>query len=95
MIHDLGILLMSVVIGIALSLFFFGGLWWTTRRGMASSMPAAWFLPSLMLRTGVVAAGFYAVSLGDWHRLMACMLGFLGARTVLIRFASTRPGAAS
>jgi F1F0 ATPase subunit 2 len=93
MIRNAEILALVFVVGIALSAFFFGGLWWTTRRGIASSMPAAWFLPSLMLRTGVVVAGFFEVSLGDWQRLLACMLGFLAARTVLIRCASTRSGA--
>jgi F1F0 ATPase subunit 2 len=95
MIRDADTLVLVFGVGIALSTFFFGGLWWTTRRGMASAVPAAWFLPSLLLRTGVVVAGFYEASLGDWHRLLACMLGFLGARTVLIRFASAGSGAAT
>jgi F1F0 ATPase subunit 2 len=95
MIRNPGILVLVFGGGIALSAFFFGGLWWTTRRGMASTMPAAWFLPSLMLRTGVVVAAFYIVALGDWQRLLACMLGFLVARTVLIRFAAGKFEAAS
>ena len=30
--------------GVLLGVFFFGGLWWTVRRGVSSNRPALWFL---------------------------------------------------
>jgi len=75
--------------GAALGTLFFGGLWWTLRRGLASSRPALWFFASLVLRLSLTAAGFYVVAGDDWRRLLACLLGFVLARWVVVRL--TRP----
>lgn len=64
---------------------FFGGLWWTVRRGASSRTPARWFIGSLALRTAIVLAGFYAIGAGNPARLGLCMLGFLLARTIVLR----------
>jgi F1F0 ATPase subunit 2 len=66
--------------GVGLGAIFFGGLWWTIRRGIASSRPAVWFLGSAVVRMGVALAGFYLVGGGEWTRLVACLVGFLTAR---------------
>ena len=66
--------------GLLLGLLFFGGLWWTTRKGIAADNPALWFLGSLLLRTGGVTAGFYFIAGGDWRRALACLSGFIVAR---------------
>ncbi len=71
--------------GVFLGAFFFGGLWWTVRRGASSKWPALLFLGSLLLRTGVTLAGFYLVSSGHWERLLACILGFTVARLIMTR----------
>ncbi|HAT29532.1 MAG TPA: ATP synthase subunit I [Janthinobacterium sp.] len=71
--------------GAALGALFFGGLWWTVRRGLASSQPALWLFGSLLLRMGATLAGFYAVGGGDWRRLLACLLGFVAARLLALR----------
>jgi F1F0 ATPase subunit 2 len=42
-------------------------------------------LVSLMIRLGVTLAGFYLVMAGRWERLLACLVGFLLMRTVLVR----------
>ena len=77
--------------GIGLGAIFFGGLWWTIRRGVSSSRPAMWFLGSALLRMGVVVAGFYFVGGGEWQRLVACLTGFLTARFAITWL--TRPTA--
>ena len=64
-------------LGIFLGTLFFGGLWWTVRRGVSSRQPALWFVVSLMVRTCVTLAGFYFVSGGRWERALACLLGFV------------------
>lgn len=70
---------LALVAGEILGGIFFGGLWWTTRRGLSSGQPALWFFVSLLVRTGIVLAGFYVVSGSHWERLLACLLGFVMA----------------
>jgi F1F0 ATPase subunit 2 len=86
---ELGLAALS---GIVLGVVFFGGLWWTVRRGMLSTAPALWFSGSLLIRTAAALGGFYFVSQGEWQRLSACLLGFLLARFVIIRKTRTPPG---
>lgn len=66
--------------GVGLGAMFFGGLWWTVRRGVLSEHPALWFLVSVLLRTSLVLAGLYVASGGQWARLLLCLLGFVMAR---------------
>jgi F1F0 ATPase subunit 2 len=79
------ILVLAGSAGVLLGVFFFGGLWWTVRRGLLSKRPASLFLGSLLLRTSIILAGFYAVSGGHWDRLLACLLGFVIARFLVTR----------
>jgi F1F0 ATPase subunit 2 len=78
-------LMLAWVAGVMLGAIFFGGLWWTVRKGVSSKHPALWFLGSLLLRTGIILAGFYFVWGGQGNRLLACLLGF-----VIVRFTVTR-----
>ncbi|REJ65763.1 MAG: ATP synthase subunit I [Planctomycetota bacterium] len=75
----------AVAVGIALGVIYFGGLWLTVRGVPTMRQPAFWFLVSFVLRMSVVLSGFYMVIGGRWERLVACMVGFLLARTLLIR----------
>jgi F1F0 ATPase subunit 2 len=89
---EIGILVLCGGAGILLGVFFFGGLWWTVRRGLAAKRPALWFLGSLLLRTGIVLAGIYLVSGGRWDGLLACLAGFVIARFLVTRHASLPAG---
>jgi F1F0 ATPase subunit 2 len=82
---DALMLLMACVAGAALGVVFFGGLWWTIRKGLTATQPALWFLGSLLLRMGIVVTGFYFAAGGQWRRLLACLLGFIIARLVVMR----------
>ena len=73
-------LLLSFVAGLLFGVVFYGGLWWTIRKGLSSPRPALLFLGSAVLRMSVVMAGFYFVSNGLWQRLLACLMGFIIAR---------------
>jgi F1F0 ATPase subunit 2 len=70
----------AAVAGVALGAAFFAGLWWTVRKGLGAQRPALWFFGSLMLRSGLAAAGFYLVGRGHWERMAACLAGFAAAR---------------
>jgi F1F0 ATPase subunit 2 len=77
--------LAALLVGGTLGVIFFGGLWWTVRRGAASATPARWFIASLLLRTAIVLSGFYAVGAGQPLRLGLCLLGFVLARAIVLR----------
>ena len=87
--NDFLILALELVAGLLLGAIFFGGLWWTVRKGIASRYAALWFLTSMLTRMGIVLAGFYFVGRGDWRRLVICLLGFVIARFIVMRL--TRP----
>jgi F1F0 ATPase subunit 2 len=87
--------LLAFVAGGALGTGYFWGLWWTVRKSLASPRPALWVFGSLLLRMALALAGFYAVGGGDWQRLVACLIGFVAARQLVVRLtpASTPPPA--
>jgi F1F0 ATPase subunit 2 len=78
-------LILALVVGAALGVVFFGGLWWTVLKGVSSRTPAIWFLASMLVRTGITLVGFYFIARGHWQRLLMCLLGFVIARIVITR----------
>ncbi len=85
--NDMAPLFLAGLAGLFLGTFFFGGLWWSLAKGLTSSHPGLWLFTSLMVRMGLTLAGFYAVGGGQWQRLVACGLGFVIARFVVMRYA--------
>jgi len=83
-------LFLSFMAGGVLGAVFFGGLWWSVRKGVSSKQPALWFFGSLVLRMSIVLAGFYFVSGNRWDRIAACLGGFVLARMAVMQL--TRPG---
>jgi len=79
---------MALLAGVLLGGFFFGGLWWTVKKGLTVACPGSWFLGSILVRTGVVLAGFYVVAGGQLERMVACLVGFVLARLVVLRYTS-------
>ncbi len=75
---------LDLLAGLVLGAFFFGGLWWTVRKVLLVKSPAGWFFGSMLLRMSVTLAGFYWVGRGDWERLLACLLGFIVARGLVV-----------
>jgi F1F0 ATPase subunit 2 len=76
---------LAAAAGVALGAIFFGGLWWTIRRGLTARRPAIHFVGSSLARMAIVLAGFFLVSSGDWKKLIACLVGFLAARIFVSR----------
>jgi F1F0 ATPase subunit 2 len=84
-------LAVDLLAGILLGAFFFGGLWWTIRKGSPSQWSGLLFAGSLLLRMAVAVGGFYLVSHGDWRKLVACLAGFLLARIAITRLIRLPP----
>ena len=77
-------LILAWIAGLGLGSLFFGGLWWTLRKALASARPAVWIGCSLLLRLGLVVPGIYFVSAGHWQRLLLCLLGLIMSRIGVI-----------
>ncbi|MEZ5431840.1 MAG: ATP synthase subunit I [Verrucomicrobiales bacterium] len=84
--NEAGPWILAGFFGLVLGLLYFGGLWWTIRKGVSSPRPAVWFFASAVLRTGLVLAGFYWVGAGQCQRLVAALEGFYLARLALLRW---------
>jgi len=87
--NEILMLPLAGVTGLVLGALFFGGLWWTVRKGISSPHPALWFLGSLLVRMSLVLVGFYFIGRDHWLRLVVCLLGFILARSLVTRM--TRP----
>ena len=80
------IVLFSVfVAGLLLGAFFFGGLWWTTKKALISKSPMIWFFSSLVIRLGITLVVLYFISRNHWERMLICLLGFIIARIIIVR----------
>lgn len=84
-------LAMPLAAGLLLGAFFFGGLWWTVIKGLASPQPALWFLGSMVLRMSILLTGFYFVGRDDWRRWAMCLLGTVLARAMVKRLTRNPP----
>ena len=77
-------LVLVLLAGVLFGAIFFGGLWWTVKKGLTAKQPALWFGTSMLFRTCIVLAGFYFVAGADWKRMLLCLLGFIAARFAVI-----------
>ncbi len=76
----------AFIAGLLLGAIFFGGLWISVQRAVASKLPALWFAGSLISRLTITLFGFYFVAHGNWQRLLICLLGFISARFIVLRY---------
>jgi len=78
--------LLPAAAGLALGIFYFGGLWLTLRRLLDSKQPALLTLGSYLGRLAVCFAGFFLIArVGDWQGVLVCLLSFLLVRVALVR----------
>ena len=81
----------SLAAGAALGGAYLAGLWWTVRAMVRSTRPGLLLAASSGLRMGLLLAGLWVISGGDWRRLAAALVGFALVRAVAVRRA--RPAA--
>jgi F1F0 ATPase subunit 2 len=82
---DIAGLLMALVIGTAIGIFYFMGLWWTIQKLPETRRPGLWMMSSYFIRTAVTIFAFYLVMGGHWQRLLVSLVGFVTIRMVLVR----------
>ncbi|MEQ8235540.1 MAG: ATP synthase subunit I [Syntrophomonadaceae bacterium] len=75
----------AVLAGLLAGIYFFGGLWWTVRRGLLASRPVAIFLSSFVLRYSAVLVMFWLIFEADaWMAsIVAFFLGFIISRGIV------------
>lgn len=79
-------MIVALLTGVVIGGIFFGGLWFTVKKGVTSKIPALWFLGSFVLRMGVVLLGYYLIlQNGSWQNGFICLIGFIAARFIVIR----------
>ena len=87
--------MLAALAGLLMGVLFYGGLWWTVRKGLSSRRPALWFTASLLLRMGVAMVGIYwvgqAFGHSTWPPLLLCLLGFVLARPLVLGLTRSRP----
>lgn len=82
-----GILFFMVpfVVGMALGILNYAGLWFTAQSLSATKRPTLLILVSFVVRTCITLFVFYLVMEGRWERLIACTVGFFLVRHILVR----------
>jgi F1F0 ATPase subunit 2 len=75
---------LSIGVGLALGLFYFGGLWFTVQKISSSRHPALLTMASFLVRSAAVLLVFFFVMDGHIERLAALMIGFLVSRQILV-----------
>jgi F1F0 ATPase subunit 2 len=85
--QNLGMLFLAAVGGAALSVLYFGGLWFTVQKMNQVKVPALLFAGSFLVRTAIVLAGFYLVAGDRLDRLAVCFICFLVTRHFVLKWA--------
>ena len=86
MMNEISTMILSFTGGILLGIIFFGGLWFTVKKIVAAKTPAVLVFISFIIRVAITVIGFYFIGSGNWQKLIACMLGFIIARFIVIHY---------
>lgn len=78
-------LVVPALAGLLLGGLYFGGLWAVVRRLDRARRPGLWLLASAVVRVAALLPILYLVMEGRPERLVAALVGFLGARLALTR----------
>lgn len=75
----------GLLAGAVLGLFFFGGLMLTVRRLPKARRPMALAASSFVVRTAIVVVVLAWIAQGDWRRLASALAGLIAMRMLLVR----------
>ncbi len=84
-------ILLAFTFGFAIGIFYFSCLWITVKQLPTIQQPILLIIGSLIGRLSIAIFGFYLVMDGSWERLLIALLGFVLARSILIRRWKPRP----
>ncbi len=78
------------VVGLAMGVLFFGGLWLTVKKAVTATNPALVIFASFICRMGIIMIGFYLVGKNNWQHLLIALFGFIIARLLVIHFTKAK-----
>jgi len=78
-------IVVRLVAGLALGIFFYSALWFTVRSLPTSRHPVLLTLGSFWGRTLAVLAAFLLLMQGHWEYAAACLAGFMAGRLMVSR----------
>lgn len=81
---NLFIILFSVITGIALSIIYFGGLWYTVKYIERLRRPYLLFMFSFLARNAIVLIAFYYLMIHHWSYLITAFAAFIITRQIII-----------
>lgn len=83
--------ILAIPFGFVLGSLYFWGLWQTTQQLPVTRAPLRLFLASYFGRLTLAGLGFYGIAQGGWVNVLLSLLGFLIARSLLIRRWEPKP----
>ncbi len=75
----------GLLAGVAIGCFFFGGLWYTVLLLPGTRRPALLMTASAVLRLTAALVGFYLLIAWLTPAIWTTLIGFLGARLLIVR----------
>ena len=83
-------LLIRLLAGIGVGMFFYGGLWYTVNRLATSRYRAMLLIASFGIRTLVVLSGFLLLIERRWDYALLYLIGFTFGRIIVMKFMVNR-----
>ena len=87
-------IILSLLAGVALGGFFYGGLWFTVQRLPLSQHPALLALASFCIRSLIVLGGLVLVMKQRWQYGLIALVGFTSGRLMISKLLPERRPAA-
>jgi F1F0 ATPase subunit 2 len=78
------LILISLITGSILGVFYFGGLWITVQYLVNGKHPYSLFFVSFFIRILVVLAVFYLIVVQGWIYLVVSLLGLIITRMIIV-----------
>jgi F1F0 ATPase subunit 2 len=75
-------IILRLLAGIALGVFFYGGLKFTVRQIATTRHPVLWTLGSMWARFGATIGAFWVLTSGRWEFALILLAGFTIGRFV-------------
>ena len=72
------------IAGVAIGLFYFGGLWLTVKKAVRVKRSELLLIISFIVRAGLSLVLFFILMNGYWLNAVMLLVGFIISRTVLI-----------
>ena len=79
-----------LIIGFLLGVFYFGGLWWTTKKIITAKRPAILLMGSFFVRVMTVLYVLYIFADSNFMNILTIMIGFMGSRFIIASYIKSK-----